>query len=325
MPVIDLLHPQLAAYQSAVEEPADFDDFWRTTISEARNLAGDPVVVPQQTGIKALSVEDVSFSGFGGQPIKAWLIRPHASPGEKLPAIIHYVGYGGGRGFPHEALHWAASGYACLRMDTRGQGSSLLSVGGTPDPEGGTHPSASGVMTRGINSPEDYYYRRLFTDAVRAVDVVGVLPGIDPDRIAVFGRSQGGATALAVAGLDPRIRAVISDVPFLCDFPRALQIATQDPYAEVVRYLAAHRDAVARTLAVLAYFDGINFSRRAQAPALFSAALMDTVCPPSTVYGAYNAYAGKRKSIVDYPFNNHEGGGAHHEALQMNWLSDLLA
>lgn len=325
MPVIDLVHPQLAQYRSAVEDPVDFDDFWNATIAEARNLASDPVLLPYEAGLKALRVEDVSFSGFGGHPIKAWLIRPRTSPGETLPAIVHYIGYGGGRGFPHEALHWAASGYAYLRMDTRGQGSSLLSIGDTPDPEGSTHPSTPGVMTRGITSREDYYYRRLFTDAVRAVDLIAALPDIDPARVAVFGRSQGGGIALAVAGLDPRVRAVLSDVPFLCDFPRALQIGTQDPYGEIVSYLSAHRDAVERTLATLAYFDGVNFARRARAPALFSAGLMDTVCPPSTVYAAFNAYGGTDKSILDYPFNNHEGGGAHHEARQMHWLSQIMS
>ena len=47
---------------------------------------------------------------------------------------------------------------------------------------------------------------------------------------------------------------------------------------------------------------------------------MDDICPPSTVYGAYNAWAGK-KSIETYSFNNHEGGGAFQDRAQLRWLS----
>ncbi|WP_245418855.1 acetylxylan esterase [Mesorhizobium sp. WSM3864] len=51
--------------------------------------------------------------------------------------------------------------------------------------------------------------------------------------------------------------------------------------------------------------------------------LMDEVCPPSTVYGAFNAYDGE-KTIVQYEFNNHEGGQGYQEREQMAWLSGLF-
>ncbi|WP_245454833.1 MULTISPECIES: acetylxylan esterase [unclassified Mesorhizobium] len=50
---------------------------------------------------------------------------------------------------------------------------------------------------------------------------------------------------------------------------------------------------------------------------------MDEVCPPSTVYGAFNAYDGE-KTIVEYHFNNHEGGQGYQEREQMAWLSGLF-
>lgn len=58
---------------------------------------------------------------FSGQPIKGWLVRPRGAEG-RLPAVVSYVGYGGGRGRPHDHLLWASAGYAHLVMDTRGQG-----------------------------------------------------------------------------------------------------------------------------------------------------------------------------------------------------------
>ena len=58
-------------------------------------------------------------------------------------------------------------------------------------------------MTRGIEDPDTYYYRRLMTDAVRAVEAVRSLPAVAVDSVAVQGVSQGGGLALAVAGLVP--------------------------------------------------------------------------------------------------------------------------
>lgn len=317
MPFPDLLQPELGAYHSGVQTPGDFSDFWTETIAEARAAGGAVDIVKADTTLKVVEAFDVTFPGFGGHPIKGWLVLPVNRSG-RLPLVVQYLGYGGGRGFPHESLHWAASGYAYFRMDTRGQGSSW-SVGGTPDPVG-TQPSIPGMMTKGILDKNDYYYRRVFTDGVRAIDALVAQDFVDADRIAVCGGSQGGGISLAVAGIDRRVRAVMPDVPFLCDYPRAVQKACRDPYLEIVRFLAQHRDKKAKVFETLNYFDGVNFARQATAAALFSVAVMDDICPPSTVYGAYNAYAGADKTMEEYEFNNHEGGQAFQDRAQMVWL-----
>ena len=321
MPFPDLIQPELGAYHSSVQMPGDFSDFWEATIAEARAIAGEVSIVKAETTLKAVEAFDVTFPGFGGHPIKGWLVLPAQRSG-KLPLVVQYLGYGGGRGFPHEQLHWAASGYAYFRMDTRGQGSGW-SMGGTADPVG-TTPSIPGMMTKGILDKNDYYYRRVFTDAVRAVDMLVAQDFVDADRIAVCGGSQGGGISLAVAGIDNRVKAVMPDVPFLCDYRRAVAKAARDPYLEIVRFLAQHRDKKDKVFETLNYFDGVNFARQAKAAALFSVAVMDETCPPSTVYGAYNAYAGANKSIEEYEFNNHEGGQAFQDRAQMAWLGKLF-
>lgn len=317
MPFPDLTQPELGAYQSNVAMPADFSAFWEATIAEARAIGGVVSIVAADTTLKAVEAFDVTFPGFGGHPIKGWLVLPANRTG-KLPLVVQYLGYGGGRGFPHEQLHWAASGYAYFRMDTRGQGSGW-STGGTADPVG-TTPSIPGMMTKGILDKDDYYYRRVFTDAVRAIDAMLAQDFVDADRIAICGGSQGGGISLAVAGIDPRVKAVMPDVPFLCDYRRAMAKASRDPYGEIVRFLAQHRDKKDVVFETLNYFDGVNFARQSRAAALFSVAVMDETCPPSTVYGAYNAYAGADKTMEEYEYNNHEGGQAFQDRAQMVWL-----
>lgn len=318
----DLPLEELRAYRPAVAEPADFDAFWARTLAESRALAVPPVVEPVETPLTEVEAFDVTFSGFGGDPIKAWLLLPRSGTGP-LPTVVEFNGYGGGRGFPHERLAWSASGYAHLFMDTRGQGSVWGSGGSTPDPHG-SGPAAPGFTTRGIDSPETYYYRRVFTDAVLAIDAVRSLDRVDPARVAVCGGSQGGGIAIAAAALASDLVAAMPDVPFLQHFERAVGFSDADPYAEITRYLAVHRDAKARVFATLSYFDGVNFAKRAQSPAFYSVALMDPICPPATVFASHNHWAGA-SSIEVYDFNEHEGGQGHHWRRQAQWLRGVLA
>jgi cephalosporin-C deacetylase len=317
----DLPLPELRAYHPALPEPPDIDDFWAQTLAQTRAHPLAPSFVSADSWLAAVETYDVTFAGFGGSPVRGWLHLP-ARRESALPAVVEYLGYGGGRGLPHERVLWAVAGYAHLVMDTRGQGSAW-SAGDTPDPGAGSSPSHPGFMTDGILDPDTYYYRRVFADAVRAVETVRSHPAVDPARVAVTGESQGGGISLAVAGLVPDLAGVAADVPFLCDFPRAITLTDKDPYAEIANYLRVHRDHVERVRRTLSYVDGAILGRRAKAPALFSVGLMDLICPPSTVYAAYNAYGGP-KEIVEYPFNDHEGGEGFQEVAKLRWLAARL-
>ena len=319
MALFDLPLAELERYRPDVREPADFDASWAATCARARTVAPVLDVSPVDNGLALVDTWDVTFAGFDGHPIRAWYSRPPA-PADALPAVVEYLGYGRGRGLPHERPTWAAAGYAHLLMDTRGQGGQYGTGGDTPDPVG-AGPAAPGFLTRGVGDPEQHYYRRLVTDAVRAVDAVRVLPGVDPRRVAVAGNSQGGGLALAVAGLVPDLAAVLANVPFLCHPQRALEITDAHPWQEVVQYLSVHRGAQEAVLHTLSYVDGVSFARRAGAPALFSVGLRDTICPPSTVFAAYNTYAAPEKEIAVYAFNGHEGGDATHVRRQLDWVS----
>ncbi|WP_089153963.1 acetylxylan esterase [Micromonospora sp. NBS 11-29] len=325
MPFADLPLDQLRCYRPAVAEPADFDRFWRTTLAAA---AAAPVLLdvrPEPTDLRLVQSWDVTYAGFDGEPVRAWYTRP-TDVAEPLPAVVEFAGYGRGRGLPGERLTWPVAGYAHLLMDNRGQGG-LYAPGDTPDPHGA--PGGPSPATRGILDPESYHYRRLITDAVRAVDAARALPGVDATRVVAAGNSQGGGLALAVAGLVDDLAALLVTAPFLCHMARGVALSDASPYGEIARYLAVHREAEEAVWHTLSHVDGVAFARRASAPAHFGIGLRDDVCPPSTGFAAYNQYGAATGRPVDrqmhtYPFNGHEGGEAVHVRRQLSWLDALL-
>jgi cephalosporin-C deacetylase len=322
MAFFDLPLEELQTYCPDRNEPADFDSFWKSTLDEARAFPLNATFEKVDYGLVAQETFDVTYNGFGGQPVKGWLILPAQRHG-KIACVVEYIGYGGGRNFPIDWLLWASAGYAHFVMDTRGQGSTW-SAGDTPDlyAEGG-NAHFPGSMTKGILDPKHYYYRRVFTDAVRAIEASRSHPDVDVTRIAVTGASQGGGISIATAGLVPDIAAAMPDVPFLCHYRRATEISDSYPYKEIAEYCHVHRDKVDRVFHSLSYFDGVNFSTRAKANTLFSVALMDQVCPPSTVYAAYNYWSGE-KDIQVYPYNGHEGGQSFQRIEQLKFLKKMF-
>ncbi len=119
----DLPIDQLRTYAPKLVAPDDLDAFWATTLAEARALDIAPTFDPVDNGLAVIETFDVTFPGFAGDGIRGWLHLP-VGRSAPLPAVVEYIGYGGGRGLAHERTLWAAAGYAHFVMDTRGQGSS---------------------------------------------------------------------------------------------------------------------------------------------------------------------------------------------------------
>jgi cephalosporin-C deacetylase len=311
MPWFDLPLAALREYRTATEEPTDLDRWWAARLDEARAAESPPGVTPYQTeAYGPLHAYDVEFSGARGDRIRAWYLRPPGAGDAPLPIVVQFIGYGGGRGLPADHTLLAAAGYAVFVMDTRGQGG-RWTVGATGDLAPG--PEYSAVMTRGIASREDYYYTRLYVDAARAVETAAGLDGVDGSRIAVSGASQGGALALASAALmGDRVTACHADIPFLCDIQRAVTLSPSMPYAEVAEFLAWQVDLESVAMDTLRYVDCALLARRITADCLVSVGLMDDVCPPSTVFAAYNAITAA-KEIAVFQFGAHAVPPAHLE------------
>jgi cephalosporin-C deacetylase len=314
MPSIDMPLEQMRQYKPTLYREADFDQFWETTLNEALAQPLNGELIPYVLPLKNLQCYAVRFDGYKGGRIAGWYVRP-TSRG-KFPGVCMYHGYSGRGPRPMDMLQYAAQGMCVLSMDCRGQNGQSQDAMVTDE---GHH---SGWMTKGIRDPKQYYFRYVYADAVRALELLARREEVDDKRLAITGGSQGGALALAVAALSERPILSLPDVPFLCDFRRAIQITPNGPYPEITNFLKAFPHLYETTLRSLSYCDNLNLAPRIRCRTVVSNSLWDDICPPSTIFAAYNHITAE-KQIEIYPFHKHETPYEHHE-LKFRLMMDVL-
>lgn len=288
---------ELVVYDPPLTRQPDFDAFWARTLEEnARtpvNARFRAIDYPTRGG----QVFEVFYDGWRGAQICGWYVQP-AGDGP-FPALVQYHGYSGSKMDVYRYLMWTLQGYAVLAVDVRGQS------GNSTDPTCYSGGHVTGWMTQGIMDPEEYYYRGVYMDCVRAIDAVASRPEVDAERIGVMGMSQGGGLTLATAALDQRPVVALPEMPYLCHYKRAVDMAVRNPYLEIADYLRRWPEREEQVWCTLSYFDNLNLAARIRCPVLMDVGLKDDICPPSTVYAVYNKITAP-KEIKVFPYHNHE-------------------
>ena len=135
------------------------------------------------------------------------------------------------------------------------------------------------------------------------------MPDVDAGRVGATGASQGGALTVACAALEPRIRRAAPVYPFLSDYQRVWEMdQAKDAYAELQEYFRRFDPRHEREDAVfekLGYVDVQFLAPRIRAEVLWCIGLMDTICPPSSQFAAYNKITSP-KTMAIYPDFGHE-------------------
>jgi cephalosporin-C deacetylase len=290
---------KLKVYKPTLTRRKDFGAFWKDTLDAAHRQPLEADLRAQDYPATGVRVSRASWGGFGagGGRISGWLLEPD-SPG-RHPAIIVYHGYSGRSPALFNLLAWPLQGFVVLTVDCRGQNGG--SVDGAVYPDG----HRPGFMTQGILDPQTYYYRYVYADCVRALEVAAARPSVDAWRMGVMGTSQGGGLSLAAAALAPkRVRVAAACVPFLCHYARAVDMA-EYPYREIADYIKAWPQRADDVFRTLSYFDNLNLADRIRARTLVSIGLWDLICPPSTIFAAVNRLK-CRKEMAVYPCTGHE-------------------
>jgi cephalosporin-C deacetylase len=303
MPLIDLPLPELRRYAGKNPRPDDFDDYWNRALAELATIDPQPTLNPAAFSVPDCECFDLTFTGIGGARIYAKYVRPK-TPGPH-PAVLQFHGYSMNSGDWFDKLGWPAAGLAIAAMDVRGQG------GKSEDPGGVKGTTLRGHIVRGLDDPDPakLAYRQIFLDTVQLARVVMGFAETDQRRVSCWGQSQGGALALACAALEPRIRRCAPVFPFLCDYRRVWEMdQAKDAYFELMsffRMFDPHHAREEEIFTKLGYIDCQHLAPRIQAEVLMFTGLMDTVCPPSTQFAAFNKIIAK-KDVAIYPDFAHE-------------------
>ena len=304
MPMVDKPIEELRSYQGRNPKPKDFDAYWDAGIAEMEALGTDCELIPAAFQVPGVECFDLYFTGVRGSRVHATYARPANT--DSCPVLAHFHGYSGKCMNFAGLLSYVAAGFAVASMSCRGQGGQSEdrgSVGGT---------TLRGHIIRGLDSdsPEDLYYRQVFLDTAQLTRVLAALPETDSERLGVFGGSQGGALTLACASLSPLVKRAAPVFPFLCDYQRVWEMdLAKDAYDELkyfFRHFDPNHENEAEIFTKLGYIDCQHLATRIQGEVLMGTGLMDTVCPPSTQFAAFNKIPGK-KDVVLYPDFGHEG------------------
>jgi len=319
MASVDWPYEQLVDYTPALTKNADFDSFWEQNLALSKGIALNAEFVELEDSLPGARVYDVAFDGADGVRVRGWYMAPLTQT-KPLPAVVQFIGYTGGRDYPHALSAHVLNGFCAFIMDSRGMG------GNTGLRLDTSHGAQSGFITHGILEKDEYFYRHFYLDTVRAVEVVAAREEVDASKICAIGGSQGGALSIACASLSDKVVAMAPDVPWLSHFKRSVDLAV-GPYEEITNFLKRFPQHVDRAFDTLSYFDNMNLVTRTQVKDVYySVGLWDAICPPSTVYASYNHVpSGIEKSIEIYPYNGHEGGGNLHQQRKLKWLRDILA
>lgn len=312
MPLIDMRLEKLRKYQGRNPKPKDFDKFWDRGLKEMQSIDPEVKLVPAEFQTPFVECLDLYYTGVGGARIHAKLLRPKKAP-KPHPAILMFHGYSSNSGNWSDKLGYAAAGFTMAALDCRGQGGLSEDIGGV---KGNT---LNGHIIRGIDSkPEKMLFRQIFLDTAQLAKIVMKMSDVDPKRIGAMGGSQGGGLTLACASLTPQITHVAPVVPFLCDYKRVWEMdLAKDAYNELRDYFRKFDPLHERENEIftrLGYIDVQHLAPRIKGKVLMGIGLMDTICPPSTQFAAYNKIK-SQKSLCIYPDFGHEELPGHDDKI----------
>ncbi|MBI5773683.1 MAG: acetylxylan esterase [Verrucomicrobia bacterium] len=279
-----------AQIKPGLPPPEDFDTFWA---AQKKQLAAVPVnarLTPEKSPTNVVEVFDLQADSLGA-PVSGYFARPVGAKPKSLPVILTVHGAGVQSSSLAAVTGWAARNFLALDINAHGipngrpkQFYTDLAAGELKD-----------YRTRGRESRDTVYFRGMFLRLVRALDFLTAQPEWDGRTVVVHGSSQGGFQSIVAAGLDARVTFIAAGVPAGCDHTgfKARRINGWP------KFIATGETPPPNVVEAVRYYDAANFATRTKAAGIVTVGFIDTTCPPSSVYAAYNALPGKKEIFND--------------------------
>ena len=281
----------IAPYQikPSAEEPADFDAFWKSKVEELRAVPMNPHLEAAESGNVNLDYWKITLDNIRGSKIRGQLSRPKT--GDKLPALL-VVQWAGVYPLQREwATSWSKQGWLTLNINAHD-----LPI---DQPKAFYDQQNQGALknypAQGNSDREKSYFLRMYLSCYRAADYLASRGDWDGKNLVVMGTSQGGLQAIMTGGFHPKITALLANVPAGTDHTGPL-VGRRGGWPQWLGWGALPNDK--NVIETSKYYDVVNFARRVKVPALVSAGLIDTTCPPEGIMAAFNQMQGPKELLV---------------------------
>lgn len=276
--------------EPTVDDPSDFNNFWDSSKKELAKIPMDSrmVLIPERC-TDLVNVYHVSIQNINNSRVFGILCVPK-KPG-KYPAILRVPG-AGIRPYNGDVRN-ASKGIITLEIGIHG-----IPVNMPPDVYSNLASGAlNGYPYFNLDSRDRYYYKRVFLGCVRANDFIDSLPEYDGKTLAITGGSQGGALSIITAGLDPRIKYLAAFYPAMSDMTGYLKNRAGG-WPHLFDKNNAQYNNKKEKIQTIAYYDVVNFAKRTKAKGFYSWGFNDNVCPPTSMYAAYNVISAPKELFL---------------------------
>ena len=264
--------------------PDDFDEFWSAQKAALAKVPVKATLTSVTSPAKGVDAFDVQVDCLG-KPVSGYYGRPQNAKPKSLPAIL-FVHGAGVRSANLPSTHWSNNEGGMLAFDINAHGIpngkpaefyTALAEGELKD-----------YRSIGRTRREECYFTGMFLRMVRAIDFLAEQPEWDGKTVIVYGSSQGGFQALVAAGLDNRVTFICAGVPAGCDHTGSAANRISGWPKIVPNDDQGKPDAA--VLQASRYIDCVNFATRAKCKgAAVTVGFIDTTCPATGIYAAYNA------------------------------------
>jgi cephalosporin-C deacetylase-like acetyl esterase len=273
--------------------PEDFDSFWAKQKTALAKVPVKFTLSPVTTSAKTVDAFDAQIDCLGA-PVSGYYGRPKNAAPKSCPAIL-FVHGAGVSGSSLGGTYWAEREGGMIAMDINAHG---IPNGKPADFYKQLNEGAlKDYRYVGRSDRETNYFKGMFLRLVRAIDFLTAQPEWDGKTVIVYGSSQGGFQAFAAGALDERVTFICAGVPAGCDHT-GISVNRINGWPKLVSITGGKPNEA--ELQTARYFDNVNFAQRCHAKgAAVTVGFIDTTCPPTSVYAAFNALTIPKKIHID--------------------------
>ena len=281
--------------RTAVEMPADFDEFWKGVRTKLDQVPLEPKLEKLDSGDPKIELYAVSADCGGDRPMTAYLAVPVGAKKKSHPALVNFLSWSSCDASRAAAINNAKKGMIALSASWHGFPVNQPKEFYPREIRKGFH------ATGGIDDRDKWEFRWVYVRVLRALDFIKSRPEWDGKTLIVQGGSLAGAETATAAAFDPAVTTALISVPCFCEFSADLAGRKRS-----IPVTGAKPSDKARK--ALNYFDVANLATRIKCEVYFCTGYADELCPPSNVIAAYNNLpAGTKKEFFANPATGHYG------------------